>query len=356
MLKEGIVLYQYENLQGTHHPQNLDQKLKVWPDGDIRRKTCSYIEIEALYSSSSKRGDIVYRFYLGKDMTSNYDVIRNTQHSLSVSFRGSGSVDETTWRVDNSSIEDLVTSISIVPESYTFDKWGESVNFSATVLPVTANDRRVTWESSNESVAVVDANGRVTSVSDGICTITARSCDGTNIVALSEVVVDAKIHVTSVELSDTELEMCEGMTHTFVATVYPSNATNKDIIWKSSNEKMLTVDATGRAKGQKELGNCYIYAVSADDNTKVAQCKVTLREKEIVIVDSHDEIYIKVGEKYQLEWYTFPSGAEVTFWSNNSPCVTVDEYGVITGIKPTSTIIDIFAFGSRDFFFVTVVE
>jgi uncharacterized protein YjdB len=119
---------------------------------------------------------------------------------------------------------------------------------------------------------------------------------------------------------------------------------------------MLTVDATGRAKGQKELGNCYIYAISADDNTKVAQCKVTLREKEIVIVDSHDEIYIKVGEKYQLKWYTFPSDAEVTFWSNNSPCVTVDEYGVITGIKPTSTIIDIFAFGSRDFFFVTVVE
>ena len=67
-------------------------------------------------------------------------------------------------------------------------------------------------------------------------------------------------------------------------------------------------------------------------------------------------ITIKVGESYQLTWWSNPADAVVTFRSCNSPCLTVDEKGVITGISPTQTIVDIFGFGSRDFYYVDVVE
>ena len=69
-LKDGIIFYQYENLQGTLQPDNIDQNLKVWPEGDVHRDICSFVELEAAYSSPRKRGEIRYRFYLGKDMTS----------------------------------------------------------------------------------------------------------------------------------------------------------------------------------------------------------------------------------------------------------------------------------------------
>ena len=355
-LKDGIIFYQYENLQGTLQPDNIDQNLKVWPEGDVHRDICSFVELEAAYSSPRKRGEIRYRFYLGKDMTSNYDVVRNTQHSILVSFKGNGSVEETTWRVDNSLIEDLVTSISISPQVYKFDKWGETIQLSAAVLPATASDRRVMWASSNESVAIVDTNGKVISTGDGVCTITATSCDGTNISALATIEVDAKIPVTSIKLSETLIELHNGMTYSITATVYPANATNREIIWQSSNEDMVTVNANGVATGGRTLGNCKIYAISADNNKITAECDVIIRELEYVCIKGDREITIKVGESYQLDWYSEPYDAEVSFRSYNSPALIVDDYGVITGLKPTRTIVDIYVFGSRDQYYVTVVE
>lgn len=356
MLKEGIHFYQFENMQGTLHPDNVDQRLKVWPADDVHSKICSYIEMEAIYCSPRKRGDIVYRFYLGRDMTSNYDVIRNTRHAVVVSFKGEGSVEETTWRVENGSIQDLVTDITVEPGNHTFDKWGDTIVLSANILPLTAYERSVTWKSSDESVATVDENGTVTAIGDGNCTITATSCDGTGICGNCTIKVDGRIPVTSVSLSKNKLDMYNGMAYNFVATVYPSDATCKDIIWRSSNEQMVTIDSTGVARGGKEIGNCYIYAISADNNEIMDRCKITLGSLEYVSIVGDRTIYMKVGETYQLTWHTRPADAVVTFKSNNSPAVTVDEYGVLRAIKPSNTIIDMFVFCSRDFYYVVIEE
>ena len=356
VLNEGIVFYQYENMQGVLLPDNGDQKLKVWPEEDIYSKICSYIEIVADYLSPRKRGEIIYRFYLGRDMTSNFDVIRNTQHNILVSFEGEGSVDETTWRVDNGAIMDLVTSLTVTPMEHTFDKWGSTLQLQTEILPVTANDKSLVWQSSDEKVAVVDAFGRVTSVGDGSCRITATTCDGSNIVAGCDIDVDAKIEVTSIAISKKDIELCNGMECRLKATIYPSDATFKGVIWKSSNENMVTIDTTGMAIGGKELGNCYIYAISADNNNIVDSCRVTSRKKERVSIRGERTIYMKVGESYQLTWWSDPEDAKVTFKSSNSPCVTVDEYGVLRGIRPTRTVIHMFVFGSYDIYYVEVEE
>lgn len=107
-LQQGIPFYQYENMQGTLLPGNTDQTKKVWPLESNWAKVCSYVELEAKYTSDRQEGDIIYRFYLGSDMVSNYDVERNRQYVISVSFKGDGGADETSWRVDNSGLEDVV--------------------------------------------------------------------------------------------------------------------------------------------------------------------------------------------------------------------------------------------------------
>lgn len=355
-LENGIIFYQYENCQGTLLPDNDSQSAKVWPEESLFSKICSYIEMEASYSSPRKRGNIVYRFYLGKDMTSNFDVVRNTQHVVVVNFKDDGAVDENTWRVDKSSIEDLVTSVTLDKDEYTFDEWGMTIQLMATVLPVTANNRNIAWSSSNESVAVVDEYGKVTSVNDGTCSITATSMDGTNISASCTVVVDARIPVTSITLTPTSVDMYEGLRKRLSAQVLPENATNKEIIWKSSNESVAKVDAEGVVAGGATLGSCFIYAISADDQTIFAKSEINLKPVQLVAITGDRNITIKVGESYQLTWWSNPADAVVTFRSCNSPCLTVDEKGVITGISPTQTIVDIFGFGSRDFYYVDVVE
>lgn len=191
-LSGGIEFYQFENMQGTLQPDNESQQDKVWPPSSLYSQICSYVEIQASYKSPRKQGNIFYRFYLGNDMLTNYDVKRNTQMNITVNFKGDGAVEENTWRVDNSEIKDMVTDIDIVPQSHTFTEFGESLQLTATVTPATAYNSAVKWSSSNGAVAEVDANGRVTSIDNGECVIYATSTDGTEISASCNITVDVK--------------------------------------------------------------------------------------------------------------------------------------------------------------------
>ena len=67
----------------------------------------------------------------------------------------------------------LAEGVTVTPESATLAA-GETARFEASVTPVTAEDRSVTWSSSDESVATVDVEGVVTAVAHGGATITAR--------------------------------------------------------------------------------------------------------------------------------------------------------------------------------------
>lgn len=82
-----------------------------------------------------------------------------------------------TYAIAYSDIQ-LVTGITLTPDSATLTNKGETVQLTATVTPENAADKSVTWASSNTNVATVDANGKVTAVANGTCTITVTTTDG----------------------------------------------------------------------------------------------------------------------------------------------------------------------------------
>lgn len=53
----------------------------------------------------------------------------------------------------------------------------------------------------------------------------------------------ATVKVTSVKLNKTSLSLIKGKTSTLTSTISPSDATNKDVTWTSSNKKIATVDS-----------------------------------------------------------------------------------------------------------------
>lgn len=55
---------------------------------------------------------------------------------------------------------------------------GATRQITATIEPADADDKTVTWSSSNESVATVDGNGLITFVGEGTATITAKTSNG----------------------------------------------------------------------------------------------------------------------------------------------------------------------------------
>ncbi|MBQ7458100.1 MAG: Ig-like domain-containing protein [Bacteroidales bacterium] len=153
---------------------------------------------------------------------------------------------------------------------------GEYATLKATVLPENAEDRSFNWKSSNQSIARIDADGRVSALSAGTVTITATTTDGGLTAACEVTVYTPYIDVTSVTLNKYSLNFIEGESETLTATVMPVNATDKSIVWSSSNTMVATVD-NGLVTAVKE-GSATITAAAGG---KTANCTVTVSAPEV---------------------------------------------------------------------------
>ncbi|MGO5288840.1 Ig-like domain-containing protein, partial [Pseudoscardovia suis] len=142
-----------------------------------------------------------------------------------------------------------VTGVSVSPSSLSLTV-GNSQQLSATVSPSNATDKTVSWKSSDSSVATVDANGLVKAVKAGSATITVSSANGKT--ASVSVVVKAAgtvtVPVSMVSVSGSKTVSVGSTTH-LSATVSPSNATNKTVVWGSTDPKVATVSSDGMVTG-----------------------------------------------------------------------------------------------------------
>ena len=153
-------------------------------------------------------------------------------------------------------------------------KEDETGTLTATVEPSNATNKNVTWESSNTSVATVDASGLVTAVSAGTATITVTTEDGDKTATCEVTVTAATVSVTGVTLNKTSTSLYVGDTETLTATVAPANATNKAVTWTSSNPSVAKVEngvVTALA-----CGTAVITATAADGSGASASCTVTV--------------------------------------------------------------------------------
>jgi len=150
---------------------------------------------------------------------------------------------------------------------------GGTVTITATVLPANATNKTVTWSSSNSAVATVSAAGLVTAISAGTATITATSNNSKTATAAITVTLPV-VEVTSITLDITAKTLNVNETVTITATVLPANATNKTVIWTSSNIEVATVSAAGLVTAKKS-GSATITATSNNAKTATAVITVT---------------------------------------------------------------------------------
>ena len=165
---------------------------------------------------------------------------------------------------------------------------GNSETVTATVTPSNATNKTVTWTSSNPSVATV-AGGKITGVSVGSATITAKTSNGLTATVSVKVSQNTSIiRPTGVTVSPTTATVEAGKTTTLTATVTPSNATNKTVTWTSSNTAVATV-SDGTVKGVAE-GTAVITATTS--NGKTATATITVTGKTMTYLDG-DGIYFE---------------------------------------------------------------
>ena len=147
---------------------------------------------------------------------------------------------------------------------------GDEVSLVASVNPDNATDKSVTWSSSNESVARV-TDGRVTALRAGSAIITVRTVDGGKTASCSVSVSGKEYPVEGISLDKTYIEIKVGSEISLEATVYPSYATNKNLIWSSSDESIAKV-SNGIIKALNP--GTAIIKVMAEDGNVSASCTV----------------------------------------------------------------------------------
>lgn len=127
---------------------------------------------------------------------------------------------------------------------------GFPYQLSARVDPPYADDLAVYWESSDESVASVDANGAVRAINAGVTIITVTSNDGGFRDECSLIIEDRMISVYGVTIGDCPGYILEtGKTHQLKANVAPPDATDTTVTWTSSNPTVASVDTNGLVTG-----------------------------------------------------------------------------------------------------------
>jgi kumamolisin len=166
-----------------------------------------------------------------------------------------------------------VTGVSLNKTSSSIDV-GASDNLSAVVTPENATNKDVIWNSSNTSVADVDNTGNVVGISAGTAVITVQTADGRQTATCEVTVSPPNIPVTGVSLNKTSSSIDVGASDNLSAVVTPENATNKDVIWNSSNTSVADVDNTGNVVGIS--AGTAVITVTTIDGSKSAICTVTV--------------------------------------------------------------------------------
>ena len=153
---------------------------------------------------------------------------------------------------------------------------GMKYSLTMTVTPATFTDE-VSWKSTNVDVVAIAEDGTVTAKGAGQATIK---------VTVGDVSATCKVNVvqpvTSIYLDKTSLEMTALDTYQLQASVYPSEANNKEVSWESSDEKVATVDENGLVQA-KEKGTAVITAKAKDGSEVSRNCKVTVKNTAYVV-------------------------------------------------------------------------
>lgn len=170
-----------------------------------------------------------------------------------------------------------VTGITLDKNTMTISE-GETQALMATVLPDNAYNKEVVWSSSNQAVATVTGDGKVTGVSAGSAVITATTSDG-NKKATCRITVIKPIPINEIILSKNTLSMIVGESFTLTATILPSNATETDLSWKVDDSSVATV-TDGKVTALKK-GVTKVRAFHSYSSGLIVEgvCDVTVKDK-----------------------------------------------------------------------------
>lgn len=284
--------------------------------------------------------------------SSSNDEIASVDQSGKVRALERGQVKIVATSKDNNSISDVCElTITQLATAIEIDRHevhlaiGRHITLYADVSPRDVNKNRVEWEYSNYYVAgeigfnYDDGSTTAEGRHKGTVKIIAKTCDGSNLSDTCEMTVWQP--VTSVSLDKHECSMKIGETTTLRTSILPNDADNKDLVWRSSNESVATVEngvVTAHASGKAR-----VRVTPADGSDHFDDCEITVFQPVIgVNVEPRTLTLKSIGATKQLTADVLPENADNrnVKWSsvNTSVCFVMDN-GTVVAVSEGSSVV-----------------
>ena len=213
---------------------------------------------------------------------------------------------------------------------------GETATLEASVYPSNAEDKTISWESSDTSILTVSSTGSLTAVGVGTATITAKTSRGTSkkfTITVNEVMAE------SISIANNDTEILIEDTQTLECEFSPENTTDKTIVWTTSDESVISVSEDGEITANK-LGTATITATHKEltDSIDIEVKPIDAESIEIVLPDdteTNDNGTPKVnkGSEIQLKAEVLPENTtykDIEWSVSDETIANIDENGVLT--------------------------
>lgn len=197
------------------------------------------------------------------------------------------------------STEIKIEKINASIDNNTINK-GESKKIQVEILPKEAKDHEIVYTSSNNNIATVDSKGNILGIKPGTCTITIKAKENNVSTSLNITIYS---QVTDMELETDKITIQTGEKFQINPVIYPEDANNKKVIYKSENENIVQINSSG-----------LITAVSEGETKIIVQTEENKITKEIAVkvVEKIEENNIKFDESLTI------TQNEVTGWDIKS--------------------------------------
>ena len=222
-----------------------------------------------------------------------------------------------------------VTGVKLSAASMTLRE-GEKGTLTATVEPANATNKNVEWWTSDLDVVSVistsgSSNGYVEARKAGTATVTVKTEDG-EFSASCEITVEKKeVPVTGISIEPSSLKLPVGDTYSLILHVQPSDATNQDIKWLSTNESVATVNAEGKvtavAAGSAEI-RAMLEGKFANCPVEVDDVKMTMKKTSYMVILSLSK---KINIESDIETNFTMDKSKITVVSADPLIATVDQ-------------------------------
>lgn len=248
-------------------------------------------------------------------------------------YKGSSTSSSSTTTASVVEVKDSI-NVSNAPRTLSV---GQTMKIEYSVTSVKGNNTG-SWSSSNSDIVEITSDGNISAKNIGTATITLTTYNNSSSYTIEVLPVEVEL----VELSLDKEKVKLGKTKKINANVLPENATDKNLVWKSDNENILSVDAEGNIKGIS-VGKTTITASTNNNITGTIEVEVyeVLPRK---IKTEFSKIKLDIDDTANIKPIVYPKNAnnkKLTIKSSNKKVATVTKKGKIKAVgagKATITI------------------